>query len=212
MKKNKILFIVFLLITSLVLIACGGKSEKDNDDKDPDHIEELTTEDLKKALEGLKENYELEISVLVYDELEAEVSILVDGNKSSYKEGEHIEFFYIREGQRELTVIEKKGNTYVKSAERERKDRDYDLFNLINENWYEAKETSFKLKEDNVENLLKLFKFSEDIELISSTIKLDDKGNLQHFNITFEEDRDTYYLNIKVKNINNVSITIPEVR
>lgn len=212
MRIRKGIFLTLLLITSLVLVACGGGSSNGNEDETPDLEDELTVSDLKEGLKGLKDNYELNVNILIYDELEAKVEILVDGNKSSYKEGEFVEFYYIREGQRDLTVIEKKGDTYVKSDNRDRKDRDFDIFNLIDENWFEVKGKNFELKADHKEDLLNLFNLSDEITLIKSTMKLNDEGNLSEFNVTFEENRDTYYLNIEIKNINNVSISIPEVR
>lgn len=210
MKFKKITLMMLLLVTSILLVGCKGKEDKPKPEEKP--TDELTLSDLKGALRGLRDNYELNIEVLVYDEVEAQVEIKVEGNKSSYKEGDYVEFYYIREGTRDLTVIEKKGDHFEKSTERERKDSAYDIFDLVDEKWFEVKSDKFQLKDEHKEDLLKLFNFSEDVTLLTSTIKLDDDKNLSSFNISFEENRDPYYLNIEVKNINGVTILVPEVK
>jgi len=214
-RKSRFTFVLLVLIMSIILVACGGENSNgsNNSEEKPSHKEETNIKDLKEALIKLDNNYELEIDVLIYDELEAHIEILVDGNKSSYKEGDYIEFYYIRESQRELVVIEKKGTNYEKSEIKERKDKNYDIFNIINENWFDIiGENTFKIKDNSKNNLIDVFNFTKNIELVSATIKLDEIKNLNTFNIVFEEDRDTYYLNINVKNIGGVNITVPEVR
>lgn len=199
---KKIFYFTLILITSIFLVSCGG-------DEKPLPLAEPN---LRTALAQLKENYELEVDLLVYDELETTTFIKVDGNKSYYKEGEHVEFYYERLGNRELKVYEKQGDGFVLTTDSSAKDRKYDFFGKLKSDWFEYKDGKFIAKEDNLIDILSLFELDEKITISSGEITVSEENVLTDIKIVFSYDRDPFTMHFKVKNIDEVTIALPEVK
>lgn len=203
MKLKKLLTFMFILLTSILLVACV---------KELDNIDDvvLTKDDLSKALRNLSNNYQLDVEIMFYNEKEADVVIKVDNEKTYYKEGVQTELYYVRDN-RDITIYEKKGNKFVVTNEREIKNRDYDIFENIDHEWFDLIDNKFVLKEENSQQLLELFKLDDLITLKSAEILINNDLSLKSFKIVFEEDRDPYYFTINISNIGTTSITLPEV-
>lgn len=203
MKLKKLLTFMFILLTSILLVACV---------KELDNIDDvvLTKDDLSKALRNLSNNYQLDVEIMFYNEKEADVVIKVDNEKTYYKEGVQTELYYVRDN-RDITIYEKKGNKFVVTNEREIKNRDYDIFENIDHEWFDLIDNKFVLKEENSQQLLELFKLDDLITLKSAEIIINNDLSFKSFKIVFEEDRDPYYFTINISNIGTTSITLPEV-
>ncbi|HHT39116.1 MAG: hypothetical protein RBS76_05385 [Acholeplasmatales bacterium] len=201
MKIRKVLGVFLLLTLALFIAGCDTTGD----------LNSTREQDLRNALAELTDNYELEVNIYFYDELEAEAIIKVDGNKSYYKEGEFVEFYYLREGLRDLTIYQKEGDSFNVTNSNDLKDIKYDIFRLFKYQWFTYSNNKYLLKEEYYEDLREAFNFeNEEIELKAAEVVLTNKV-LSDLRVTFEQERDLYYFYFKVKNINKVVIEIPEV-
>lgn len=172
---------------------------------------EPTLSNLNLALISLTNNYQLDVNIFVYNEFQALALIKVDGNKSYYKEGEFVEFYYQRTGTRDLTVYEKNGDHFIISKETEIKNSKYDIFRELKSTWFYYENEKFKLLDDHIDSLKAIFDFDERMTIKGAEILLDENNSLSKLTIIFEEDRDPYYLYFNISNLGKVEIKLPEV-
>lgn len=159
-----------------------------------------------------QKNYQMDISILIYNEFQALLTLQFDNNVSYLKEGEFIEEWYVREG-RELTTIIKDGDNYLVSEERDPVDRGFLLFDNLDKEWFmHLKDSEFRIKNDHIEDARALFEISETISIDSISVILGEDLRVERFTVVFSENRDPYYMYIDFSNYGNVSIDVPEVK
>lgn len=172
---------------------------------------EVTLSDLNKALNALKDNYQLNIDIFIYNELETSIVFKTEDNKSYYKEGEFVEFYFERETSKSVTVYERNGEYFISYKENDTKSKKFDVFNIIKSSWFVVSGEQFKLETEFYNQFFEIFDLDESITLINATLTLDNENNIDSLVVSFEEDRDYYYLIINVNDIGNVNINLPEV-
>lgn len=191
---KKIILIISLALLSFIIVSC----KKDSNNLD------------KALLEFADKNYQMDVEVLIYDEVQSNVTIKIDNNKSLYKEGEFVEIFYVRDNKK-VTTYTKQGNGFEILETSKVKDEKYLLFQQIKNNWFEKIEANYELKEEFKEEFVELFDFDSDTKLLNAVIKLNN-NSIDKLNISFESNRDIFHMNFKFSNFNQVTLVIPEVK
>ncbi len=198
--------------TGQVIITGKIKGKEVADTLEVNVVSEISSESLKNAFNviGLK-NHQMDVSILIYDEFEAMLTMKFDDNVSYLKEGNFVEEWYIRDG-RQLTTIVKDGDNYLVTEEREPVQKGFLLFENLQSEWFtHTSGRDFEVKTANIEDLRLLFELNEDITIESMKVTLNEESRMETINIVFNENRDPYYMTIEFSNYGNVTINVPEV-
>lgn len=169
------------------------------------------TIDLNESLNKIKDNYEMNVDIYIYNEIKSTLVIKYDGNKSYYQENNNVEFYFERITNRLINVYEKQGERFSFSEESSVRERKYDFFGKIKSDWFVLENDKFILEDDFFDNIMELIIVDKSITLNYGMISISENDEKIKFEFRFKNERDPYFMYIAVNNINNVNIVLPVV-
>lgn len=196
MRKKHI--IVLLMFFGFILVACGGKKEEKVD------FLEIAKEKISER------NYQMNVKILIYDELQSEIEIKIDGNKSMFSEGKYVLEYYVRDGET-VKVLSRDHDEYLVSETNQPVVEKYQIFEWFEVEWFDVKtEVKHVLKEDFLEDIEGLLDFSEMITVQGLELEFNDDGTFNKVTFKLEENRDNYQMIIEFSEYGETTVTLPE--